>query len=381
MLFTPRLLLVNGQKTTTLRKAPLWGQAVYVVPRADCSFRRVRMAGTGREAKAAAQLRARSEALPGEDGARLVIDQGQSSEGAATQGQSAGLQAGIWNYPTSKIFKGRHLPESLAHIPLANGTRLVHGLSGYEGQIWRHSDLVASRWWGRAPTERDWDGFILAAQESLGPLDEARPAAAQVPWRTDLPIFDIDRARIAEIFSPAHLGAALATLLACGGLYIGGQYLRETMALSAATKSAQALRGGTEKIQSERRRALANMNFVRKYRQLGDNGTILASLSDIAAVVGTTDLGIQRANLRDGTLELRLQGSDEVSVPQVVSALEERPTLSNVNVSLEALGTLIIKADLSPPRGTDPLLAKVQGQTPPADKPQDTPADKEGNTP
>lgn len=384
MLFTPRLLLLNEEKTTVVRKSAL-GQTIYVVPRADCSFRRVRLAGLGREAKAAAQLKARSEALPGENGARLVMDSAlkTAGESAALPSPSSApaFMAGIWSFPLSAKHKGRYLPETLAQMPMDTtsqdgiGARIIRGVSGYEGQIWRQSDLVASRWWGRLPTDIDWDGFLRAAQETLGPLDMARPAAQDAVWRTDLPVFDISPERLSEVFSPVNVGGAVTALLLCGGLYISGQYLRESLALRDVENKAVSIRGETEQIQSERRRALTNMGFVRKYRKLGDNGIVLGGLGAVANVLGETALGIEQMNLRSGALELRLKGEDEISVPDMVAALEAEAVLSNVSISLETAGAIIIKADVSAPALQKDAQAPGAAPAPePASEPASEPA-------
>ena len=377
MLFTPRLFALSGAalnegdeqnnspQATTLRKPALIGQSICVIARGQCSFRRVRLAGTGRDAVAAAQLKARNEALPDEDGVRIVVDsaRSESPSGIST------LMAGIWGYSTSRHHTGRYLPETLAQIPHPDGARLVRGLSGFEGQIWDNSNLVASRWWAGQPRASDWDGFIRAAQEAFGsldrgPLDTALPAAVEVAWRDDIPVFDISKDRLSQVFSPKTVGLIAATLVGCTSLYISGQFVREKIALNTVASATENLRGDTEQIQSQRRRALTNMNYVRRYRALGDNGTILVALASVATVIGQTDLGIERATLRDGTLELRLKGKDEISVPDVVSLLEAEATLTNVSVSLETVGAIIIKADISAPSTATPTSASAPTNTP-----------------
>lgn len=360
MLFTPRLLHLEGHETTKLRAPGLFGQRIYIIPRGDCSFRRMRMAGTGREAKAAAQLKAKNEALPDENGCRLVMDS------SAQIARSTTPMAGIWNFPMSGEFKGRYLPETLAQIPHSHGQRLVRGLSGFEGQIWEDSNLMASRWWGRQPTDADWDGFVRAAQESLGPLDMPRPAAVEVPWRQDIPVFEIDRTRASEIFSPLNIGSCIALGLACAAIYISGQYLRETLALNRVQAKALDIRADTEQIQSQRRRAMANMNYVRKYRSLGSNGMLLSGLSAVSTVLGDTDLGISQMGLRPTGLELQLKGEDEISVPEIVTALENQPALSNVNISLGLAGAVIVKAELSSPAAPAPSTADSSAKNPAA---------------
>ena len=368
MLFTPHLFALNpAGQNQTLRKPALIGQGICVIPRGSCAFRRVRLAGGGREAKAAALLKARNEALPDQDGALVVPDKsGSASESGSPPVTGDVVMAGIWGYPTSTQHPGRYLPETLAQLPLDNGARLVSGLSGFEGQIWREQNLVASRWWLKVPQETDWDGFIRAAQESLGILDFPMPAAVQVPWRNDLPVFDIDRERLMHVLSPVNIAGVAATAFGCSALYFGAQYARETVVLQRVDTQSAALRLETEQIQSQRRRALANMSYIQKYRQLGDNGTVLAGLGSIAEVVGQSDLGIQRAALRDGELELRLKGQEQLSVPDVVALLEARPTLSSVSVSLERLDVISIKANVASPSLVTPPAAE---KTDPSNKP------------
>ena len=367
MLFTPHLFALNpAGQSQTLRKPALIGQGICVVSRGSCAFRRVRLAGGGREAKAAALLKARNEALPDQDGALVVPD--KSGSGSATDNAPAAndvVMAGVWGYPTSTQHLGRYLPETLAQLPLDNGARLVSGLSGFEGQIWRKQNLVASRWWPQIPQETDWNGFIRAAQETLGILDFPLPEAVQLPWRDDLPVFDIDRERLMHVFSPVNIAGIAATALGCCALYFGAQYARETAVLQLVDNQSAGLRLETEQIQSQRRRALANMKYVQKYRQLGDSGIVLAGLGGIAEVVGQSDLGIERATLRDGVLDLRLKGKEQISVPDVVALLEAQPTLSGVSVSLETLGAISIKANVSSPS----IMTQEQSTIPAAERP------------
>ena len=108
MLFTPRLFVLNGQKERdTIRKPALIGQSVCLVPRADCSFRRLRLAGRSADAKKAAILKVQNEALADEDGIKLVLDKVSPSAENAQQ-----PYASVWGYATHPA----HLGLSLIHI-------------------------------------------------------------------------------------------------------------------------------------------------------------------------------------------------------------------------------------------------------------------------
>ncbi len=353
MLFTPRLFALNNRaERETLRKPALIGQSVCIIARADCSFRRMRLAGRSADAKKAAILKARNEALADENGIRVEVDRPAIAQSSASAGP---IMAGVWGYSMHSAHAGRYLPEAVAQVPHSHGARLVKGLSGFDGQIWNQGNLIASRWWGREPSDADWSVFMRAAGETLAQqggadLAVSRPAAIDVPWRSDLPVFDIDRDRLSQMFSPARLALAAFALAGCFAFYTAGQYARESLALSGVSEQTAALRGETQQIQSERRRALANMSFVRRYRALGDNGTVLAGFGALTNVLGTSDLGIERMSLRDGALEVRLGGEDEISVPDVVTLLEAQPNLANVSVSLDGAKSLIVKADLLSPQ-------------------------------
>jgi len=302
MLLTPRLFVLEQDSSApdmirdvTLAKAglPLPLPGVCVVPRGACSFRRTRLAGAGRQGLQAALLRAKQEALPGESGTLIIADKIDASLAPQTH-----IMASTWSFARQSEHQGRYLPETLAQKGQENGARLVKGLSGFEGQIWSNGNLVASRWWLNSPGSSEWHVFLQASQESLGPLSYDLPKAETVPWRDDLSAFAFEREQMAAWLSPFNLGAAVITVLACGYVFVGAQYLREA---------------------------------------LGERAAIIDALGSFATVLGATDLAIERFDLRDGQVEIRLRGEDEISVPDVVSLLEAESSLSAVSVSPQKL--------------------------------------------
>ena len=343
MLLTPRLFVLDldSEEKTVLRKGPLPAPSICVVPRANCAFRRTRLVGSSRNALKAAQLKAQKEALPGEDGSIIVPDKGEEVASA-----TAAPMAGLWSFAKHASHTGRYLPESLAQLPLARGARLVQGLSGFEGQIWIDKNIVASRWWPKSPAPQQWDTFMRAAQEELGPLSIPLPPAAKVPWRDDISGLSLDKDQIAHWISPRNIAAIMATALICGYTYIGGQYVRETLALSKAETQTASLSEETEMILSQRRRALANMRYARQYDSLGQNDELLQAISALSSVLGMSGLAIQRFSLRQNQIDTRLVGEEEISIPDAVSLLEAAPALSNVSVSLDAQGAVRVIADL-----------------------------------
>lgn len=356
MLLTPRLFVHNQDAShpdaepakQTLEAGFPGVPAICIVPRGMCSFRRIRLIGTGRNAQKAAALKASKEALPGENGTHIAPDVGDIVRAATPTDM-----AGVWNFAKTDSHKGRYLPESLAQMPHDNGARLVHGLSGYEGQIWIDQNLVASRWWLNPPSAESWDVFIRAAQDGLGAMDYPLPVASAVPWRADIAPFTLDPDQLSYWFSPRNLGAVIGTALACGLLFLGAGYVRNSLTLSKTNAAMEGLSTETQLILSQQRRAVANLRYAQNYDALGRNDTVLMGLNAMATVLGETDLSIERFDIRLGQIDARLRGETEISVPDVVSLLEADAGLSSVSVTLDAQGAVLITADL----GDAPIAA------------------------
>ncbi len=103
--------------------------------------------------------------------------------------------------------------------PAEDGVRLVRGIDGYEGQVWRDGHLQASRSWAGPPDEGGWSNFLRGA--GLAPGANADVAAALVdpaPWcaqpivRMSAPDALRDRGSLIERF--ALVGGSLVLMLA-----------------------------------------------------------------------------------------------------------------------------------------------------------------------
>ncbi|MGB0906119.1 MAG: hypothetical protein ACPGVT_01400 [Maricaulaceae bacterium] len=344
MLFTPRLFVLdeNGQ-TENLHKPRFSGQGICIIPRGECSFRRIRMAGEGRNALRAVELKARNDALSGETDFFVHSDK-QSPD-------DINAMSGVWGFARSHFYNGRCLPETLAQTPLADGQRLVKNLTGYEGQFWVKGNLISSRWWPSLPSDVNWKAFVRAIKNrsQVSGLSLEMPNAISVPWRDDIPLFAMDAKRAEVIFSPLNVAILATFVFAYGFSYTGAKYAREYISYQSVQTKQEAISGEAEQILSQRRRALGAMRYVKSYEALGHNGTVLAGYDALAKVLGSTGLGVERTTYRNGKLELRLQGDNEISISDVVSLLEAQPVMENVTVSLEALGAVAITTDLVAP--------------------------------
>jgi len=348
MLLTPRLFVLERDisrpgvvEVKGLNKG-VYLQRICVVPRGECSFRRMRLVGKGRNAIKAAKLSVANHALYTNAGSLIDPDKG---EVLATL--TRGHMVGIWSFERHNTHKGRYLPESLVHQPMEAGVRIVRCLSGYDGQIWVDKNLVASRWWVNLPSHNDWDVFMRASQEKLGPMNEPLPSVSTVPYRRNLPILNFTRDQVSHWFSAFNVGAVVTLFLASSFAYIGAQYVRESLSLNRIEAAMVDLSDETELILSQRRRALANLRYVQGFNKLGRNDSVFRGLEALADVFSNSDFSIERFDVRDGQMDVRLRGGNEVSVPQIVSLLEESAGLTNVSVTLGSRGSVLIKADLA----------------------------------
>ncbi|PHR93586.1 MAG: hypothetical protein COA69_02810 [Robiginitomaculum sp.] len=312
------------------------------MPRGQCSFRRVDLKSTGRNAILAARLRAYKEVLPHEDKVRVVKDQ-------------TGLGAGVWSYGSTPTQRdpdaiGASLPESLARQPLDNGVRLVSCFEGVEGQVWAGRSLVASRWWSSDPSARQWQTFLRAAplESELETLtgDMPQPKPEQVPFRSDLPLFEIDAERAVILFSPKKIALAGSFVGACIFLYLGTQYVRHTATLVGAARKMEHMSEATAQILSQRRRALANMSTARRSDVLGDVGRVLNGLDSLSQTLAGQGFVLRSVQVRDGEFEARIIGDTSLNGPGFVEKLEASVALQQVNVTPENNSVLHIRAQL-----------------------------------
>lgn len=106
----------------------------------------------------------------------------------------------VWAYDAKKIHqriqqharplqKCKLLPESALYPPIADGVRLLQCKSGYEAQLWKAHDLVASRWWASIPDEAAWQNF---QRDSGVNISEREPqTSVEVISLTTQPYFKI----------------------------------------------------------------------------------------------------------------------------------------------------------------------------------------------
>lgn len=342
MLLTPHLILYeqNG-RPVSLRKSGIFGQSIYIVPRSQCSFRRVGMVNKGSNATKAVLLRLKKEALSSDSYFKIVPD------------KRAG-RAGAWEFPkTGPNVKLRYLPESLARQPLTDGARLVKCVEGFEGQIWDKDNLISSRWWLDSPAKKQWLAFIRAAETEVDISDTEVPLAQEVAFRRDIPIWDVSRDRLEQIFSPSTLLIGGMTGLFCFSAYFSSQLAHHWFEIKRHTQKIESISEQTEIVISHRNKAIRNIKSAQRFERLGQKGDVIIALSQVIEAIKSEDVKLNWVRYNDGSLEVGLATFPEedgvpMKIPALVENMEAKSALKNVNIlaSGEKLLTINLEIDL-----------------------------------
>ena len=337
MLYKPQLFtfLKDGMRQN-LTASSLVGQSICLMPRGQCSFRRIKLSGNRKKALQAAAFRVRQESDSNENKFTIIAD-------------SDGKKASVWGFRTHNKHKGRYIPESISFEPMTTGSRIVKLTEGYEGQIWEEGSLIASRWWFKRPNPKGWVSFLHSFENSQESDFQQIPEVQELPYRTDFPFFEMDKTRASQLFSPANLGGFVAMGLVCGAFFISGQYLRNEMTLKTVEGDIAALTTVTSQISADRRQALENIQLSQKHTILGHSGTVLLAMADLSVVLDKKGLLIQNFTMRSGALEIKLQSNGDIDIPALVVALESQPSLANVSMAFGLREIVTITADLVSP--------------------------------
>ena len=147
------------------------GGQQWVVPRAQCQYRRADLAAVPPRQRAAA--------------ARLAATRYQPSPDAVVH---AAWRRGIahlwiWTSPLPEVASGeqRWIPESLLRAPPeSDGPRLLVAVRGCEGQVWEDGQLLQSQWWPVLPDADAWQRFLRAGGLDSGTAGP--PVPENLPW-------------------------------------------------------------------------------------------------------------------------------------------------------------------------------------------------------
>lgn len=356
-LFSPTRRLVEDHAPILHQGGPL-GAMEWVVPRAQCHYRRMDLSALPARQRLAA--------------ARLTAQRYEPEPGAVHHLAWTGPVAHCWTWPQPLLRVVEQLdgwiPETLLRMPPAiDGPRLLGMHAGVEGQQWRDGQLQSSQWWPQIPSLDAWRRFLRAgglSSAAIEPLpDLQRLEWSPAPWgdlRRALPGSPAARERMAWV--------AAACVLALG---LGWQLLAQahwTVANARVDSQLETLRAKATPLLDARERADVALSALQDLRglQLGVSDYVLMAqvLRPLPAEVRLS--GWQRENNR---LRIAVAGAQPDPRPYV-SAYQSDPLLadvtatpSNDGASMELDFTL---AGAEAKGDSDPAAAAIAGGAPAA---------------
>lgn len=319
-LFSPTRRLAEDLAPILHQGGP-FGSMEWVVPRAQCHYRRMDLS--------ALPVRQRLAA------ARLTAQRYEPASGAVHHLAWTGPIAHCWTWPQPLLRVVQQLdgwiPESLLRAPMAlDGPRLLGQYVGFEGQLWRNGQLQSSQWWPQPPTLDAWRRFLRAGglpSAAVEPLPDIHELAwLPAPWgdlRRSLPGSPAARERMAWV--------AGASIVALG---LGWQLLAQVhwaVAIARVDSQVQTLRAKATPLLEARERADVALAALQELRglQLGVSDYVLMAqvLRPLPADVRLA--GWQRENNR---LRVAVAGAQPDPRPYV-SAYQVDPLLADVTAA------------------------------------------------
>lgn len=169
-LFLPTRRLAGTEGSPVVLQGGALGGQQWLVPRAECQYRRVDLSAMPPRQRVAA--------------ARLAAARFQPSPGSVTHiaWRQGVAHLWIWMSPPVAVASGdeRWIPESLLLPTPADGPRLLQLVRGTEGQIWEAGQLAVSQWWPDVPDLDSWQRFLRAG--GLESAVAAPPVPESLPW-------------------------------------------------------------------------------------------------------------------------------------------------------------------------------------------------------
>lgn len=242
------------------------------------------------------------------------------------------------------------MPETFLRAAAGDGVRLVNAIDGVEGQVWRESVPVATRWWPAAPSQQEWASFLRAARMPPGAVGYARPEPVDVPfleqpWSVNASLAD---EALDVLDSPRNRAAAAALALAVP-VFLGTQLMavgRSTAALEAELGTISA---ASEPIRKQRDAALSDLDAIDQLLGFERFPPHFAVLHRVFESLAGQEIKIADWTYDTGALEFSLEAREPMDATRYIELFERDDLFENVSSrTLPQPNTLRLKMDVAP---------------------------------
>lgn len=214
-------------------------------------------------------------------------------------------------------------PETLMRVPLADGTRLLRCLDGYEGQSWHGGVLLASRWWKTAPDGLEWTTFLRSLGAAIG-SETTAPAVQHVEWLSH-PSVPVSNA--ADDGAPARrrerwmAGASVGILLFFTGA-IGHQAWRIGEHEASLQAERDRLEQSSKPVLAARDLALQASNQVQSLARALSSPLPLEVLDHLSSVLPAKGALLREFELTGSGLRVALETQPDLSRSELITRLQ-----------------------------------------------------------
>lgn len=247
-------------------------------------------------------------------------------------------RVGIWSWPKSVVeeladFEGEILPETVLHPPLDEGERLVAAIDGFEGQVWRNRQLVASRWWPSYPSAFEWAGFLRTSR--VPPTSLEAPQTAESLEFLTRPVNPQPYAAMLERFRAIHwrdITALALVLVLVPGLFLLGQWTHLSMARSSVTEDLDQLSQQTAEISAARQSAMSASNELALYAASLNRRHPAALLASVSEELSRFSVSLNAFEQTEDGLTLDLSTTEDFAPESLVRAMENNALFNGVSL-------------------------------------------------
>ncbi len=313
-----------------------------MVPRAECQYRRQDFSNIPPRQRASVARLASKRYEP-------VVD-----SPAYVAWRAGVAHFWIWS-PTAANARlpagARWIPETvLLPAPVGNAERLLRLMRGYEGQVWREGDLVASQWWESVPDADAWQRFLRGAGLASSQLPP--PAPEQFPWEL-VPWGRAQRIGVDNAQAYERLAWHVLLVVAlCALAWEGASVYRWDVASRTMAAQLENHRLKAEPALAARDRAEAARDSIAGLTRLQNGIDDYVLMAEVASALPQ---GAQLASWRREPGKLHIGVKTDEQDPRVfVEAFSGLPQLASVTATpVSAKGQMMLDFSLPVPDGDD----------------------------
>lgn len=242
-----------------------------------------------------------------------------------------GEYAQVWFWDKTKVAAPRFarvIPEALLQAPHTEGVRLLAQTQGFECQVWRAGELIASRYWPELPNKVDMLGF--QRQASVPPDQRQADIDPQtLPWLS-VPYARTLGSEPSQIRSQAGRiwGAIFALVLVMLAMQ-GVQNIKAKQRLQILQAEVQELRQKNEPLLRANQAREADLSQIANLQTVLDHVNPLLIMDELLKIM-PLDSKIQSYKQVDKTLKVAFNSKIMLNSAQIITQVQTLPFVQTV---------------------------------------------------